>query len=463
MVVNGPVGIQLIIKPNDNGAYEQTITLDGTDQTVVFTINEPLTSVIIFVDPINGSLTGSFDIVSAVVTASEATTYNFLDELVENDAGTYTFTEQLDGSILVDYTKAAGQEWVFFKAIFDPLEVDGFNTMTLVVQGTVGESILIKPNDLAAIQQTLVFDGTEQTVVITAASFASLIAFIQPGTASVSGSFTIHQATLTYVEPAAVPAWEEVVLGNEWLDNDGGIYTFTESSGVITVEWVKVDGQQWAYIKYLFDQDLSNHDILTIVVNGTIGQQLIIKPNDNGAMEQTVTFDGTDQTVIFDLTEPLSFIMIFVDPIEGNLTGSFDIKSAVVTSSMATYDFTADFEENDLGTYDIVTQLDGSVLVNYTKAVGQAWAFMKAEFVADDVLGFNTMTLVVQGTVGESILLKPNDSNLLETTVVFTGAEQTIVITFEQFYNLIIFAEAGMEDVSGTFTIISAVLSHEEI
>jgi len=460
MVVNGQAGLQLIIKPNDNGAYEQTITLDGTDQTIIFTLTDTLTHILIFVDPINGSLTGTFDIVSAVVTASEFTVYNFLDEFVENDPDTYTFTEQIDGSILVDYTKAAGQEWVFFKAIFDPLDVDRFNTMTLVISGTIGESIMLKPNDSGALEQTIIFDGTEQTIIITASSFSSLIAFIQPGTASVSGSFTIHQATLTYVEPDAVPAWEEVVLGNEWIDNDGGIYTFTDTLGVITVEWVKVDGQQWAYIKYLFDQDLSNHDILTIVVNGTIGQQLIIKPNNNGALEQTITFDGTDQTVIFDLTEPLSFIMIFVDPIEGNLTGSFDIKSAVVTSSMATYDFTADFTENDPGTYDIAMQLDGSAIVTYTKAIGQSWAFMKSMFVVDEVQGLNTMTLVIQGTIGESIMLKPNDSGALEQTIVFDGTEQTIVITAEQFYSLLIFAQAGTEDVTGTFTILSAILSH---
>ena len=462
MIVNGPAGVQLIIKPNNNSAYEQTITLDGTDQTVVFNITDTLTSVIIFADPINGSLTGTFDIVSAVVTASAYTTYDFIDEFVENDPGTYTFTESLDGSVVVDYTKAAGQEWVLFKAVFDSLDVERFNTMTLVISGTIGESIMLKPNDLGALEQTIVFDGTEQTIVITASSFSSLIAFIQPGTASVSGTFTIHQATLTYVEPLAVPVWEEVVLGNTWIDNDGGIYTFTDTAGVITVDWTKVSGQEWAYIKYLFDQDISNHDTLTLVVNGTVGEQLIIKPNNNGAFEQTITFDGTNQTVVFDITEPLTFILIFADPINGGLTGSFDIVSAVVTSSKATYDFTAGFAENDLGTYDIAMQLDGSALVTYTKAVGQAWVFMKAMFLPEDVQGLNTMTIVIQGTVGESILLKPNDLGSMEQTIVFDGTEQTIVITTEQFSSLIIFAQPGTEDVTGSFTILSAVLSHTE-
>ncbi|MFA7106717.1 MAG: hypothetical protein WC154_05400 [Candidatus Izemoplasmatales bacterium] len=462
MVFNGPVGVQLIIKPNDNGAYEKTITFDGTDQTVVFDMTDTLTHVLIFVDPINGSLTGSFDLISAVVTASEYTKYDFLDELVENDPDTYEFTVQTDGSVLVDYTKAVGQSWVFFKSTFDPLEVERFNTMTLVISGTVGESILLKPNNLGSMEKTIVFDGTEQTIIIEAASFSSLIAFIQPGQESVTGSFTIHQATLTYVEPDAVPAWEEVVLGNEWIDNDGGIYTFTDNSGVVTVDYLKTAGQEWAFIKYEFDQDLDNHDVLTMVVNGTSGEQLIIKPNDNGTLEQTITFDGTNQTITFNLTETLTHIIVFVDPINGELTGSFDIISATVTSSKATSDFTDSFVENDPNTYDITILVDGSAKVDYTKTTGQEWAFMSSTFVAEEVFGLNTMTLVVQGTIGESILLKPNDLSSLEQTITFDGTEQTIVISAEQFSSLIIFAQPNTIDVSGSFTIISAVLSHAE-
>ncbi|MCF7924014.1 MAG: hypothetical protein K9L64_02760, partial [Candidatus Izimaplasma sp.] len=462
MIVNGPIGAQLIIKPNDNSAFEQTVTFDGTDQTLVFNLTETLTHILMFVDPTNGALTGSFDIVSAVVTASAFTTYDFTNEFVENDPDTYDFTVQTDSSVLVDYTKAAGQEWVAFKSIFDPLDVDRFNTMTLVVSGTSGESIMLKPNDLGSMEQTLVFDGTEQTVVINATSFSSLYIFAEPGTAPATGSFTIHQATLTYVKPDALPAWEEVALGNEWIDNDGGIYTFTDTAGVITVDWTRTSEQAWAYIKYDFDQDLSNHDIFTIVVNGTVGDQLIIKPNDNSALEETITFDGTDQTVVIDMTEPLDFVIVFVDPINGALTGSFDIVSATVTSSMATYDFADGFVENDPGTYDFTVQTDGSVIVDYTKAVGEGWVFMKATFVAEEVLGLNTMTLVVQGTSGESILLKPNDSGALEQTVVFDGTEQTITITAEQFSSMIIFAQPATDDVSGSFTIISAILSHTE-
>ena len=36
MVVKGVDGTQLIIKPNDNGAFEKTVDLDGTEQRLFY-------------------------------------------------------------------------------------------------------------------------------------------------------------------------------------------------------------------------------------------------------------------------------------------------------------------------------------------------------------------------------------------------------------------------------------------
>ncbi|MBN2876325.1 MAG: hypothetical protein JXL85_01605 [Bacilli bacterium] len=589
ITVQGTSGLQLIIKPNDNGAYEQTVTLDGTEQTFTFTLTDTPTNILIFVDPLNGALTGSFDIISATVTASDPSLIDFTTDFTENDEGTYAFTELSDGSLQVDYTKGSGQEWVYMSHTFNQDALYGQNTLTIVLQGTSGESILLKPNNDGALEQTITFDGTEQTFVIPSDTFTSLLIFAQPGTASVSGTFTILSAQLTYVEPAydftagwtsndvgvytfteettgttvdfakiagqewsymvntftidaegfntltivlqgtsgesillkpnndggleqtvtfdgteqtivvsasaftsvlifaqpgtapstssfvilsarltyvepdAVPAYQEVVLGNEWVDNDGGIYSFTDTAGVITVDFTKTSGQEWAYIVYTISDNLLYHDTLTMVFNGTTGQQLIVKPNNNGAYEQTLTFDGTNQTLTFTLTDTLTQIIIFVDPLNGGLTGSFDIVSAVVTSTAATYDFASTFAENDSGTYALTTNVDESVTVDYTKAAGQEWVYMIADFSGEMVDGLNTMTIVIQGTSGESILLKPNNDGGLEQTITFDGTEQTIVISATSFSSLLIFAEPGTASVSGSFTIISAVLSHVEV
>ena len=65
-------------------------------------------------------------------------------------------------------------------------------------------------------------------------------------------------------------------------------------------------------------------------VKGEAGMQLIIKPNAQGAFEQTIDLTGEEQEVIFKLTETPRFILIFVDPIQGAKTGSFEIISAKV-------------------------------------------------------------------------------------------------------------------------------------
>jgi len=456
LVLKGTLGKTILVKPNDNGAFEQTVTFTGDVQTVVFTVPS-FSNVIIFAEPNTVDVTGSFTIISATLSYIEPH-YDFLDGWTENDANTYAFSTSGSGSLLVDYTKGVGQEWAFMRNNFTA-GATGFNTLTMVVKGTVGNQILIKPNDNGALEQYITFTGLEQTVVITAPSFTFMIMFAMPNVASVSGQFEIISANLTYVQPDAVDPWVDVTLGNNWIDNDGGIYTFTNNAGAITVDYTKTAGQEWAFIKYMFDQNLSRHDTLTMVVSGTAGAHLIIKPNDNGAYEQNVTLTGSNQTLTFTLTDTLTKILIFVDP-DGALTGSFVIVSAVVSSTMDTIDFTNSFTENDPGTYAFTLETNLSVTVAYTKGVGQEWAFMRATFDAEKAAGMNTMTLVVQGTAGKTILLKPNDSGALEQSVTFTGAEQTIVITADSFAQMIIFAEQGTASVSGTFTIISATLSH---
>lgn len=457
LTFNGTSGETIMIKPNNDGALEQTLTFDGTDQTVIITADS-FQSLLMFADPGNVS-SGTFVIKEAKVYYEEPC-YDFAIGFTDGGDSVYTVTENPDGTTTIDYTKAAGQGWALVRNDFVAEDVDGFNTMTITLQGTSGLSVLVKPNDDGSLEQTITFDGTEQTFVFEASSFTTFIIFAEPGTESVSGTFTIVEAKLTYVESDAVPAYEEVVLGNLWVDNDGGIYTFTDNSGVITVDYVKAAGQEWVYMIYSIEENLENHDTLTMVFNGTAGNSIMLKPNNDNALEQTITFDGTDQTIV--VTAALfTEIIIFAEPGTGDVSGSFDIVSAVISSSDATYDFTNTFTENDSSTYSFTPQVDDSVLVDYTKATGQEWVYMISDF-EEAIDGLNTLTLVVQGTSGESIMIKPNNDNALEQTITFDGSVQTITISADSFDELLIFAEPGTGDVSGSFTIVSGVLSYTD-
>ena len=228
-----------------------------------------------------------------------------------------------------------------------------------------------------------------------------------------------------------------------------------------TVTWTKEAGQAWAFIKNEFGANLANHNTITMTVRGTIGQQLIIKPNDKSAFEQTVTFDGTAQTVVFTLTEAPVKVLIFVDPIGGALTGSFEILEASVSFVPQPLDITDGWAENDAGTYTIdQDNVDGSVVVDY--ATTDTYQFMINNFDADLTYGLNTLTIVVQGTAGRTLLLKPNDNWEMETLVTFDGTEQTFTFTAPLFTKILLFAAPGtMGGQTGAFTIVSLQLTLE--
>ena len=77
---------------------------------------------------------------------------------VANDEGTYTI---LDG--VVTYNKVKDKEYSAFVNTFDQEQVAGLNTLTVVIKGTDGKSVILKPNDNGALEQTVSFVGTECT------------------------------------------------------------------------------------------------------------------------------------------------------------------------------------------------------------------------------------------------------------------------------------------------------------
>ncbi|MCK9536883.1 MAG: hypothetical protein M0R05_04805, partial [Bacilli bacterium] len=231
-----------------------------------------------------------------------------------------------------------------------------------------------------------------------------------------------------------------------------------EADGKVTVDFSKGAGKEWAFIKTVFEADLSNHNTIILKVKGTVGQQLLVKPNDKSAFEKTIDFTGEEQEIVFTLTEAPKMILMFADPFNGALTGSFEIISAKVVYVPADYDLTEGWISNDAGVYVFASQEDDSVKVSYNKG-DKEWAFMKHEL-EGAAEGLNTLTLVLKGVAGKSVMLKPNDNSALEQTVTFTGEEQEIVIAAEAFTLMMMFAEAGTKDVSGEFYIVSAVLSY---
>jgi hypothetical protein len=460
LTVQGTAGVQIIVKPNDNSSFEKTITFDGTEQTFVFQMGVTPLSLLIFVDPIANSATGSFDILQAktmyLPSGTMATT-----QLVENDGGTYTVTAGDDLWTNVEYMKAAGQEWVFAINTFDAEEVGDNNTMLVVLRGTAGKQVLLKPNNDGTLEHWVTFTDDQPVFVwYNIETITSLLVFAEGGTAPATGSFQILGVFFSYTQPEAVDRDVVVDFTTGWYDNGGDMYTITEVDGTSVIAYDKVGGE-WNNIKYVFADNLANHNTLTFVIQGTAGKQILIKPNDKNIYENWITLTGEVQTIVITLPEAPVNCIIFAEPGVGTASGSFTIVSAEATWEPVPVTISEGWSENDPGTYAITVNGDGSVTVDYTKTADQSWIYMINTFDADTVAGLNTMTIVIQGTDGKTLLVKPNDNGAIEVLENLDGTEQTFVFTSEAgFSKLLLFAEGGTSGVSGTFTIVSLTLSY---
>jgi hypothetical protein len=288
-----------------------------------------------------------------------------------------------------------------------------------------------------------------------------MILFAEPSVASVSGSFTIHGIWLSYEVPLALAKEEVADFTFGWFDNGNtGTYTFATVGTKNVVTYNKV-GAPWNNIRYNFTDNLMNLNTMTLVVKGTAGKSILVKPNDKGALEFTINFTGEVQTIEVALTETLTHMIVFAEGGVATASGSFEIISATVSWQALPLNVNTGWTEGETGTYAFVYNPDGSVTVNYTKTGAQAWTYFISNFDAAKVAGYNTITLVIQGTAGKQAYIKPNDLGAIERNHIFNGEVETFSWTSATGFSKFVFlAEGGTAGVSGTFTIISLTLTY---
>jgi hypothetical protein len=459
LTIQGDEGLELLLKPNDNWEYERVVTLSAEPQTFVFEMDETPMNFLMFVSPMQGTLTGTFEILSAQITYVEPPTV-IESPWTDNDGDIYTF-DYADGKTTVTFDKEAGQEWSFMKNTFAG-DLSEFNVITVHVTGDEGLELLFKPNDMGIYEQLIELTGDPQEIVFEMTDVPEMmLLFTSPMQGRLTGSFEIEMH-LSYVEPAPIDMDVDIdfTLG-PWIDNDGGIYTFTEVEGAMNVSFNKEAGQEWAFMKYEFEENLLNHNTITLVIYGDEGLELLIKPNDNWEYERVVTLTVEPQTFVFEGIENPMNVLIFVSPMQGNLTGEFVIDSAIVSHEAGDLDLEANWIDNDGDIYTF-DDVEGETIVTFDKEAGQEWAFMKTEFDLDLSI-YNTLIMHVTGEAGLQILVKPNDYWAYEQTVTFTGEEQTIVFTLDdELENILIFADPFQGGLTGTFTIHGLVVSYVE-
>ncbi|MBW4258494.1 hypothetical protein KTG15_12490 [Methanobacterium sp. YSL] len=461
-VLTGQANKTILLKLESSGIpFEKQFTFDGTKQTFALDLSEmtkaqleSLNKVVMFAVP-GGMGSGAFTIHSVTFKSSD---YVVDSPWTSNDAGVYTFTGT--SSVVVNYTKVDTQQWSFMINTFDAAKVAGLNKMVIVVKGTAGKSVLIKPNDVGALEQSVDFtDANPVTVTVEAASFSKLLIFAEPNVAPASGSFEIVSITMSYV-PVETDLTARVHFNDKWVANVDTVYTFDVQANKTVVNYTKIAGQNWEWFRVVFNaKDVAGYNTMTITVKGTAGKRILIKPNDQNSLEKFYTFENDQPVTLTFNADSFLSVFMFGEPDVAPATGSFEILEAYLSYSA---NLLNTWVENDPGTYEVVT-LGTLTKVNYTKGAGQEWIFLKSNVAAKTLEGMNTVTITLKGTEGKSVMIKINNAE--ERTVTFVGTETvTVEVTIASgITGIIMFAEPNTASVTGSFDIVSAYVSYKPV
>lgn len=205
--------------------------------------------------------------------------------------------------------------------------------------------------------------------------------------------------------------------------------------------------------------------------------------------EYNATFTGTATVFEADLTHrdlvELRSITIIAAPGAagaGNVEfTSFKLKRAAIdlskdinptndVSSTTSNTFTKGFQLESQ--YTVVYNDDGSADFTYNKGAGATYSNFKTKFKGTGVPSMKKFIVAIQGTRGEKIIIKPFNRNDLEKPAIFTGGVDTFEVSVEangftptgtDLYDLVFMARPAEDNVSGSFKIISIVMSSEPV
>ena len=476
--IKGTAGQPLVLKAA-NGV-ETKVTLSGEEEYVAVDISSmtdeeknSITAIFIFGYAGKSSGSGYFDIIEAFMTEEFDTgmiknVYNGTDETFSMinwyDSGdkVYTITNKEDETI-IEYEKG-GNSWASAKSLIDG-NISGFGKFVIEITGEVGKKVMFKiAGGSQQIEKEIEFDGTKQTVdiIISGLPVSSLkavneiLVFAAPGEIDVSGSFTIH--SLTFMADLAE-------VNSDWVDGGDEVYTFEDTEDGMVVTYNKAEGNEWSSLKQDFGDEYSRFNTITLVIRGTDGKSITLKPNNQGSpLEKTFVFEEGKDITYTVTSDKITTYVIFGEGGTAPAEGSFTIVSTILSyvrpeGPKADADVNSDWLDNDGDVYTFEETEDG-LIVSYDKKAGHEWSFIKKEF-SDDLAGYNTITLVLRGTAGKVFLIKLNDSK--EFDVTFKENEDLIfTASADQISSILIFADKGLTPASDSFTIVSAILSYVE-
>jgi|GEM_PF-3050150 hypothetical protein len=278
----------------------------------------------------NGSSAGSSSAASTTPISSSvaSTDVSILNGWQDNGDSVYTPTLANDQkSLTVAYDKA-GATWASMKysmgrvasqlegykkmvITFNVTDHEGAGPQTLLPKFEFNDSVAHPAHEckfqFSATQATYEWDLSGQ--VLTDA--LQLLVFVEPGAGAPKGNLVISNwyfsldevqtSGTTIVGESIVQVTNDYVSGDPFdvMSNlyDGGdfVYSFEKNAGILDVSYSKYGGD-WNYFKNT-NTNVSTFKYVNFIINGPTGKTMMIKAEGGtgGALEQTITFDGTDQ------------------------------------------------------------------------------------------------------------------------------------------------------------------------
>lgn len=465
LVIKG-TGSKILVKPNDNGAYEKWIDLTGEDQTVYVKIPANMTIIHIFCEPGSGNKeTGTLEIKEAVlvrdvVVEENETSVDVSGAFFTGEPNIYQVSKAEKG-ITIAYNKPAGN-WSTLKAFIAGYNEE-FKTLTLTFKGVAGTQILVKPNDA----YDLFYDvtGEEQTIVIKdlPTPLKSIVLFVAPNTSeAVTGTFELTSAVLSKDE---APIELTKLVGAYSDGSANNYYDITEENGKVTIRYNVVQAGYFFFALTL-DEPMKNVETLYMTFSADAQLKVLVKPNDNGAFEQEVAVGTSEVVFQKDINDTLTKIIFFINPNVAGTSGTLTITNAGVTVKEGpitneytggdTFDINKNWYDGGDKVYEISTAGTETV-VDFAKGALE-WPSAKT-LISGVTNQFNYIVLTVSGTEGLNILVKSVGDKAVERTVGLLGTDTTFYIELaENVKEILIFAAPGTANAVGTFTIKSMKL-----
>lgn len=476
LVLKG-TGTQILVKPQDNGAYEKWVDLTGEEQTVYAAIPANMTELHIFCEPgkANGE-TGTLEIISAELVRDvmvEDKSIDVVNTFYTSDVNSYTISAANKG-IKVDYTVQAGA-WPTIRTIINGENSD-ITAINLVFKGVKGSQILVKINDqkelwindLTGEEQTVVIDettvdGSGANVLLS--PLTEILIFIAPNPSKeVTGTFELKSVELSKVVKTTP------IVGSYSDCSNEGFYQIKENAeGTEVTVGYDVAKKGYYYFQLTLDEKMTTVDKLYMTFRSSSDVRILIKPNDDGSLQEYVDVTTTDFTFVKAINGDLESVLVFVSPEVAGKMGNLTITNVGVTlvegpitneyTSGESFNVNRNWHDGGNEVYD-VTMSGTDTIVTFDKG---SFEWPSAKVLISGVTNeFNYLVIKATGTADLVLKVKSvNDSGYKETDITLSETEKEFYVEIvEGVKEILIFAAPGATKTTGTFTIKSADLKY---